>query len=128
MDMTSVTPRFPLDRDRLKRAGSEPKIVAGSHFSPRSGVAGIKSPHQVASAGRSDPATWPKVRKTVVPVFGLTLTPVGLTLTFCAPATPATVIQMTMAMSVSFIVTPRAVFRWMNSHRGHRRTQRAAEK
>src|SRR5262245_16091900 len=117
MDITSVKPRFPLDRDRLKRVGSEPKIVAGSHFSPRSGAAGINSPHQVASAGRREPGTWPKVRKTVVPVFGLTLTPVGLTLTFCALATPATVIQMAMAMSMRFIVTPSAVFRWMNSHR-----------
>src|SRR5262245_23970490 len=106
MDMMSVIPRFPLDRDRLKRAGNEPKIVVGSHFNPRSGAAGINSPHQVPSAGRKESGVGPKVRKTVVPVFVLTLTPMGLTLTFCARATPAINVQMAMVMSSRFIGSP----------------------
>src|SRR5262245_64560793 len=83
MDMISVKPRLPLDLDRSNRPGSEPKIVAGSHLRPLSGVAGINSPHHVPSAGRKFP-TGPKVRNTVVAPLTLTLTPVGLTLIGCA--------------------------------------------
>src|SRR5262245_27411473 len=83
MDIMSVKPRLPLDLDRLNRPGSVPKIVAGSHLRPLSGVAGINSPHQVPSAGRKFP-TGPKVRNTVVAPLTLTLTPVGLTLIVCA--------------------------------------------
>src|SRR5262245_22009703 len=85
MDIMSVKPRLSLDLDRLNRPGSEPKIVAGSHLRPLSGVAGINSPHQVPSAGRKFP-TGPKVRNTVVAPLTLTLTPVGLTLIVCATA------------------------------------------
>src|SRR2546426_6896709 len=83
MDIMSVNPRLPLALDRSKRPGSEPKIVAGSHLKPLSGVAGINSPHHVPSAGRKFP-TGPKVRNTVVAPPALTLTPVGLTLIVCA--------------------------------------------
>src|SRR5215813_8820768 len=83
MDIMSVKPRLPLDLDRSKRPGSEPKIVAGSHLKPLSGAAGINSPHQVPSAGRKF-LTGPKVRNTVVAAPALTLTPVGLTLIVCA--------------------------------------------
>jgi hypothetical protein len=79
----SVKPRLPLDLDRSNRPGSEPKIVAGSHLKPLSGVAGINSPHHVPSAGRKF-LTGPKVRNTVVAPLTLTLTPVGLTLIVCA--------------------------------------------
>src|SRR5262249_58657968 len=88
MDMMSVKPRLPLDLDRSNLPGSEPKIVAGSHLKPLSGVAGINSPHQVASAGRKFPIG-PKVRNTVVAPLLLTLTPVGLTLIVCATAPAA---------------------------------------
>src|SRR5262245_45499632 len=79
----SVNPRLPLDLDLSNRPGREPKIVAGSHLRPLSGVAGINSPHHVPSAGRKFP-TGPKVRNTVVAPLTLTLTPVGLTLIVCA--------------------------------------------
>src|SRR5215510_7947776 len=85
MDMMSVKPRLPLDLDRSNLPGSEPKIVAGLHLKPLSGVAGINSPHQVPSAGRKF-LTGPKVRNTVVAPLTLTLTPVGLTLIVCATA------------------------------------------
>src|SRR5262245_24635449 len=74
---------MPLDFERLNRPGKTPKIVAGLHLDPRSGAAGINSPHQVPSAARKFP-TGPNVRKTVVAPLALTLTPVGLTLIVCA--------------------------------------------
>src|SRR5262245_19053367 len=83
MDMMSVKPRLPVDLDRSNLPGSEPKIVAGSHLKPLSGVAGINSPHQVPSATRKF-LTGPKVRNAVVAPLTLTLTPVGLTLIVCA--------------------------------------------
>lgn len=53
-------------------------MVPGSQRNPTAGLAGISSPHQKASAA-SYPAKPPKVRKTVVAPWALTLTPVGLT-------------------------------------------------
>src|SRR6185503_202930 len=85
MDIMSVKPELPLDFERSNRPGNEPKIVAGWHLNPLSGVAGINSPHQVPSAARKFP-TGPKVRNTVVAPLTLTLTPFGLTLIVCATA------------------------------------------
>src|SRR6185436_1851148 len=88
MDIMSVKLKLPLVLDRSKRAGSEPKIVVGSHLNPLSGVAGINSPHHVPSAGRKF-LIGPKVRNAVVAPLVLTLTPVGLTLIVCAIAPDA---------------------------------------
>src|SRR6266446_10437226 len=58
-------------------------MVAGSHLKPRSGVARINAPHQVASAGRRL-FRRPKVSSTEVAPCESALTLLGETAMFCA--------------------------------------------
>src|SRR5215510_3331687 len=96
----SVNPRLPLCFERLNLPGNIPKTVPGLHLNPRSGEAGIRSPHHVPSAARKF-LTGPNVRKTVVAPCALTLTPVGLTLIVCA-ITPGANIRIKKRPADSF--------------------------